>query len=219
MNQRTIPGELNDAAVVEGAMKAIKHLEAQLDDNLRTLDAIMHDDEELKAIRIARLKEIKNKAAEEELWRVQGHGKLEEIADEKQWFECTRLNKRVVCHFYRPTTEICTLLDSHLEKIARVHMETKFIKINVEKCPYLCDRLNVYVIPSLIMTKDNFVHDTMEGFDDLGGSLDFTTIQLERRLARKGIVDLAPVMKGRPGEENPAETLAEKVESESDEDW
>lgn len=127
-----------------------------------------------------------------ETWKAQGHGKLEEIADEKQWFEETKTNKWVVCHFYRSTTPYCEMLDSHLRKLAVKHMEARFIKIDAEKCSYLVTRLNITIMPTLIMTEDNFVCDRIEGFSDLGDTDKFTTEALATRLAKKGVIDYIP---------------------------
>ena len=43
-----------------------------------------------------------------------------------------------------------------------------YFQLNAEKCPYLVERLNITVMPTIIMTADNFVCDKLEGFDELG---------------------------------------------------
>ena len=55
--------------------------------------------------------------------------------------------------FYRPETERCKIFDKHLNILAHKHHETKFAKINAEKCPFLTDRLKVRVIPTLVLIK------------------------------------------------------------------
>lgn len=42
------------------------------------------------------------------------------------------------------------------------------------------------------MTKDNFTCDRIEGFDELGGTDQFTTEELEARLALHGMIDYEP---------------------------
>jgi len=37
----------------------------------------------------------------------------------------------------------CKIVDKHLALLAPKHMETKFCKINAEKCPFLTDRLKI----------------------------------------------------------------------------
>jgi hypothetical protein len=58
------------------------------------------------------------------------------------------------------------------------------------------------LLPTLVLTKDNFVCDRVEGFDELGGRDDFAADVLERRLAKHAVIDYeeasaAPA--GRPG--------------------
>lgn len=197
--------------VAEGTMHVLQSIERQLDQNLQMLNNL--DDDDLRRLRIQRLKEVRERANKLQEWRVQGHGWYQEVADQKQWFEEVKTNSRVVCHFYRPTSESCLLLDKHLDALARKHVETRFIKINAEKCPYLSDRLNIVLLPTLVMTKDNFTEDRLEGLDELGG-MNFSTEKLERRLAVRGVIDLDA-----EGQRKGDSTRREEVTEESDEDW
>lgn len=95
----------------------------------------------------------------------------------------------MVCHFYRGTTWRCQIVDRHLEALAKKHIETKFCRINAENCPFLAQRLNIVLMPTILLTKDNYTCDRIEGFDELGGRDDFTTEQLERRLAKHAVID------------------------------
>lgn len=76
----------------------------------------------------------------------------------------------------------CLILDKHLTALAKKHIETKFIKLNAEKAPFLCERLRIRVIPTLALVKDSKIHDYVVGFTDLGNTDDFTTEVLEWRL-------------------------------------
>ena len=48
----------------------------------------------------------------------------------------------------------CKILDGHLKKLAEQHLETKFIKLDVEKAPFLTQRFKIKVIPSMGIIKD-----------------------------------------------------------------
>ena len=103
-------------------------------------------------------------------WRQKGHGKYEEVTDQKAFFEEAKSNDRMVCHFYRSSTKWCTLVDKHLAIIASQHIETRFIKVcrtrtvraqsnstvqvDVEKAPFICEHLNIYMLPTLYCSKD-----------------------------------------------------------------
>ncbi len=110
------------------------------------------------------------------------------MADQSEWFHEVKTNERVICHFYRPSTWRCEIVDKHLQILAEKHLETRFIKVNAEKCPFLCQRLEVVLMPTIVCTKDNFTNDTIEGFDELGGRDDFSTEALAARLAQKGSI-------------------------------
>ena len=81
-------------------------------------------------------------------------------------------------------------------------IRTKFCKINAENCPFLAEKLNIVLLPTIILTKDNFVADRIEGFDELGGRDDFTIDVLERRLAKNQVIDY---------EEPPVKSLSKKI--------
>lgn len=59
--------------------------------------------------------------------------------------------------------------------LAAKHIETKFCKVNAEKCPFLTQRLKIRVLPTLILVKDQKTKDYIVGFTDLGNCDDFST--------------------------------------------
>jgi hypothetical protein len=58
----------------------------------------------LSSIRRRRIEEMKQRASKEQHWRTLGHLEYLELRDEKEWFEASRENERMVCHFYRGVT-------------------------------------------------------------------------------------------------------------------
>ena len=73
--------------------------------------------------------------------------------------------------------------------MAPKHLETKFCKINAEKCPFLTQRLRIKVIPTLALIKDAKTRDYIVGFTDLGNTDEFSTEMLEWRLAQSEIIN------------------------------
>ena len=49
----------------------------------------------------------------------------------------------------------CKIVDKHLEILAAKHIEAKFIKIDAEKAKFLTERLNVRVLPTMVLLKEN----------------------------------------------------------------
>mmetsp|Transcript_24310 Transcript_24310/g.34322 ORF Transcript_24310/g.34322 Transcript_24310/m.34322 type:complete len:227 (+) Transcript_24310:30-710(+) len=179
---------MNQQAILDQAAKAaVDMVEKQVDQQLAAIDNMGEDD--FMALRRKRLMDLKKKADKIQEWKAKGHGTYREISDQKDWFQETKNSERVICHFYRPTTWRCEIVDKHFEKIAPKHLETKFIKINAEKAPFLCENLNVVLLPTIIIVKDNVPIDRVEGFDSLGGVDTFPTDLMEQRLSANGGID------------------------------
>lgn len=168
-------------------IQAAKVVEECIDAEINRLDRLDSDD--IEAIRERRLKELKKQAEKREEWAHKGHGKYTEVADEKEFFEEAKAHERVVCHFSRDSTFRCKIIDKHLQIIASKHLETKFIKIDVEKAFFLCQKLRVKVLPTLALISDGKAKDYIVGFDDLGGVDDFPTEMLQWRLGLAEMID------------------------------
>lgn len=67
------------------------------------------------------------------MWLNNGHGKYEELPDERAFFNAVKTSHKVVCHFYLPSTERCKILHQHMQKIAPKYLETRFVCVNSEK--------------------------------------------------------------------------------------
>lgn len=50
--------------------------------------------------------------------------------------QCAKGEERLVAHFYR-NSEPCKVMDMHLARLARTHLETKFVRLAAEKSPFL----------------------------------------------------------------------------------
>lgn len=170
--------------VEDALLQSEKRLDAEID----KLQNLSKDD--IHEIRKKRIQEMKERANKEQEWRALGHGEYTEVSDQREWFDRCKTSDRVICHFGRPTTIRCQIVDKHLKMIASKHIETKFIYINAEKAPFLAQRLNIVLLPTIVCMKDNYTLDMIEGFDELGGTDDFPTAVLEQRLSMKGAIDL-----------------------------
>ncbi|CAN1763428.1 Thioredoxin domain-containing protein 9 homolog [Linum perenne] len=84
--------------------------------------------------------------------------------------------------------DLLCVMDKHLAVLAKQHIETRFVKINAEKSPFLADKLKIVVLPTLALIKNAKVDDYVVGFDQLGGTDDFSTEELEERLAKAKVI-------------------------------
>lgn len=175
------------AVVGQQLLQVAQLMEEQVDQEIRQLETM--DEDDLEAIKRRRLEAMKKAQQKKEEWLQQGHGEYSEIPEEKEFFNVTKNSENVVCHFYRDETFRCKILDKHLAILAKKHVETKFCKINAEKTPFLCERLKIKVIPTIIMVKDSKTRGYVVGFTDLGNTDEFSTEMLEWRLAHAEVLN------------------------------
>ena len=96
--------------------------------------------------------------------------------------------KFVVVHFFHNDFERSKIMDHHLNIICKQHTETKFVKINAEKCPFFIAKLQIQVLPTVICFMDGVSFDRIVGFEELGGKDEFPTLLLTRRLVKTGCI-------------------------------
>ncbi|XP_073701639.1 thioredoxin domain-containing protein 9 [Garra rufa] len=174
-------------ALEQQVLQSARLVEEQLDAELVKLECM--DEDELERLKERRLEALKKAQKQKQEWISKGHGEYREIPSEKDFFAEVKESKNVVCHFYKDSTFRCKLLDKHLGILARKHLETKFIKLNVEKAPFLTERLRIKVIPTLALVKDGKTKDYVVGFTDLGNTDEFPTEMLEWRLGCSDIIN------------------------------
>lgn len=173
--------------VAQQVLQTARLVEEQLDAELEKLEKM--DEDDLEKLKERRLEALKKAQKQKQEWLSKGHGEYREIPSEKDFFSEVKESKNVVCHFYRDSTFRCTILDKHLCALAKKHLETKFIKLNVEKAPFLTERLRIKVLPTMALVKDGKTKDYVVGFADLGNTDDFSTEMLEWRLGCSDIIN------------------------------
>ncbi|GLT47350.1 hypothetical protein SLA2020_210530 [Shorea laevis] len=171
--------------VEKQVLTVAKAVEDKIDEEIAALDRLDHDD--LEALRERRLQQMKKMAEKRSRWIALGHGEYSEIASEKDFFSVVKASERVVCHFYRENWP-CKVMDKHLGILAKQHIETRFVKLHAEKSPFLAERLKIMVLPTLALIKNAKVDDYLVGFDELGGTDEFSTEELEERLAKAQVI-------------------------------
>lgn len=167
-------------------------------------------------IREKRMEELKSEMIKLQALKNNSHGTYENILTEKELMEITTKEKICLIHFYHKEFRRCQIMDKHLEIIARSHFNTRIVKIDVDNAPFLVERLKVQVLPCLVAFMDGISLDRLVGFEELGSNDNFTTRDLEKRLAQCKIIRL-----GDRTEEQARKTIfgfKEKME-EDDDDW
>jgi hypothetical protein len=170
----------------ERLLNALEAAEEKLDDDIARLERMGEDD--LERVRRQRLDQLKKVHSEKQRWAAQGHGEYRECADERQFFDDLKKEHRAVVHFFRPATRRCEIVDRHLSLLAAKHIETKFMKVNAEKSPFLAERLKIRVLPTIVLVKEGKTEHSIIGFDELGGVDSFATEDMERVLLHHGVL-------------------------------
>ncbi|XP_012280492.1 thioredoxin domain-containing protein 9 [Orussus abietinus] len=175
-----------EALIQQKVLEAASQVEKQLDSELERLDNLDIDD--IEKLREKRLKEMKKIQQQKQTWLSLGHGEYSEVPDEKEFFELSKKSKNIVCLFYKNDSPRCKIADMHLKILAKKHLEARFCKLDVERCPFLTERLRIRIIPTIALITDSQTKDYIVGFTDLGNCDDFSTEMLEWRIAQAGTI-------------------------------
>ncbi|XP_018319064.1 thioredoxin domain-containing protein 9 [Agrilus planipennis] len=212
-----------DSQILENkVLQVTKTIEKQVDAALEKLENL--DVNDIESLRKKRMQELKALEEKQRVWRQNGHGQYEELPEEKTFFDTIKKSERVIIHFYTNTNFRCKIVDKHLKILAAKHVETRFVSLNAEKCPFLAERLKIKVIPTIVCIKDTILIDKIVGFTSLGNRDDFTTDVLEWRLAQNEIINyegditLPPTEQNTKGKSNKSSIRDGKYNAESDDD-
>lgn len=189
-------------ATASALLMARKAQEDQIDAQISQYDQILNlkkNSDDIEALREKRLASLKKQQLLKTKWRQNGHGQYDEIgcgqhmADiTKEFFEYSKKSQRLVIHFYRPESrDLCDIVHKHLEILAGSHLETRFLKINVDSngsTDYLVEKLGIVIMPTILIVKDRKAVHHIRGFDELGGTKDFSTRDLKRVLIYHGAI-------------------------------
>ncbi|KAL0113268.1 hypothetical protein PUN28_012431 [Cardiocondyla obscurior] len=176
-----------DAVLQQKVIQVANHVEQQLDAELEKLDNL--DINDYEKIRMHRLNELKRMQKQKQDWLASGHGEYAELYDEKEFFEVSKKSENIVCLFYKDDSPRCKIVDHHFKILAKKHIEARFCKLNVERCPFLTERLRIKIIPTIALIVNNKTKDYIVGFTELGNCDDFSTETLQYRLAQSGVIN------------------------------
>lgn len=176
-----------DNAVQEKLLHVTTEIEKQVDATIEKLDSL--DTKDLEQLRKTRIKELKEREEKKKIWLDLGHGTYEQLAEEKMFFDVVKKSENCAVHFFTNTSSRSPILEMHLKKLAPKHLETRFVAMDAEKCPFLAEKLRIKTIPTLVLVKNGTMIDKIVGFTQLGNRDDFTTEMLEWRIAHSGVIE------------------------------
>lgn len=154
------------------------------------LDDIDNDSDFLEQYREKRMQQISDhlKLVDKNV-REQGYGKLETLEDEAQLMNLSSKCSTLIVHLMLDKFDKCQYMNEKLAILARKYLTTKFVKINVENCPFLVQKLKVKVLPFVIGYHEGRERLRSIGFAKLGNDPSgFPIGKLERLLKDTGVV-------------------------------
>jgi len=134
------------------------------------------DDDSLEAMRAKRRQQIKEAHDKKLKYQGLGHGFYTEI-EEEAFLKTVTASERCVVHFYHKDFEKCKIMDMHISKMVKKFFGTRFVKLDVERCGFFVDKLQIKTLPCAVVFNDGVAKGRQVGFDGLGGE-EFKTIQL-----------------------------------------
>jgi len=166
-------------------------VEAALDAEIDKSENLDEDDyARIKANRIA---EMKRKAEQEQDNLRQGHGTLMKINDQQEFFEAAKRSAKLVIIFTRNSNKYGKSMLEHMELLAQKHLEARFLWVDAENAPFLTDRLNIFMLPTIVCIKDNKVDKQHNGLNEIDGSGTYSSGTLEFLLHCDGMLDDHPL--------------------------
>ena len=154
-------------------------------------DDLLADDEELRRLHADRADELRKEAERRAAAlraEASGLGALSRFDEEAGFLSAAANSPRLVAHFAHSDFESCKVVDAHLEVLSRKWLGTRFARVEASDAPFFVTRLKVKVLPAVLCFVEGRCCGRIVGFDELGGSKDFSTRSLERALASKGDV-------------------------------
>jgi len=165
-------------------------VEAAVDAEISKADAL--DDDGYAKIKQKRVAEMKKQAAERQMNQANGHGSLTKV-DQKDFFTVTKQSTKVVAIFSRNSNKYGKAMLEHAELLAQKHLEARFIWVDAENAPFLTDKLNIYMLPTICCIMDNKVHKQHNGLNEIDGSGRYSSGTLEYLLYTDDMLNDAPL--------------------------
>merc|ERR1711907_542055 len=135
----------------------------------------------------------RQKKEEENMNNFNGHGKLMKINDQQEFFAAAKKSSRMVVIFTRNSNKYGKAMLEHMEVLCQKHLEARFLWVDAENAPFLTDRLNIYMLPTIVCIKDNKVDKQHNGLNEIDGSGKYSSGMLEYLLHTDGMLDEAPL--------------------------
>mmetsp|Transcript_12129 Transcript_12129/g.20124 ORF Transcript_12129/g.20124 Transcript_12129/m.20124 type:complete len:278 (-) Transcript_12129:81-914(-) len=155
----------------------------------------LENDPALEALREQRLEQLKQQELKLLENKAKGHGQYRTIAQDEFLPECTNTSEWVVVHFFHHEFIKCQVMDHHLTIVAHAHAECKFLRIDAQKAPFFCGKLQVQTLPTVLVFQNGKAVDRLVGFEGIADNNEWPTALLQKWLAGAGAIQYTPPSK------------------------
>ena len=166
-------------------------VEQALDEQLAASENLGED--ELSRIRSNRMAEMRRKAEQQRSDVSNGHGTFIKINDQQEFFGAAKRSDRLIAIFTRNSNKYGKAMLEHCELLAGKHLEARFIWVDAENAPFLTERLNIFMLPTIVCIKENKVAAQHNGLNEIDGSGKYSSGMLEYLLHADVMLDEAPL--------------------------
>lgn len=168
--------------------------DSEVDSDDEWLDDL-ENDPALEALREQRLVQLKQQELKKLENRARGHGQYRTIAQDEFLPECTNSSEWVVVHFFHDDFMKCKVMDHHMKIVAEQHVECKFLRIDAQKAPFFCGKLQVKTLPTVLIFQEGKAVDRLVGFEGISETNEWPTGLLQKWLATTGAIKYTPPSK------------------------
>eukprot|EP01026_Neomeris_dumetosa_P007787 TRINITY_DN12416_c0_g1_i7.p2 TRINITY_DN12416_c0_g1~~TRINITY_DN12416_c0_g1_i7.p2 ORF type:complete len:224 (-),score=33.01 TRINITY_DN12416_c0_g1_i7:25-696(-) len=204
MDKGHINSATNNAALEQAMLAAVRDYKKELIEQEKNQDKVPDDldlddllnDPELERLHADRIAQMKQEAEKRTKQNKEGHGVYEEVK-EADFLEIAIKAQMLVCHFFHKDFRRCAIIDDHLQRLCRKFYSTRFVKVDVTEAPFLVQKLQIQVLPCIMLFRDGISVNRLVGFEDLGGKDDFRTEILQCRLLENKVLTLKDIQKDR----------------------
>ncbi|CAL5970740.1 Thioredoxin_domain-containing protein [Hexamita inflata] len=135
-----------------------------------------------------RKEELQQEFKEQQLIMQNQHGQLLEI-HESVFLDHISRSDRSVAHFYLDDFQPCRELNTMLEKVAKQHVECKFVKIKADDAMWFINKFKIQTLPSTIVAVNGKIVKKFIGLEEFGNEYP-NEISLKRALSQCGAIFL-----------------------------
>ena len=120
--------------------------------------------------RAARLQQLSREIAQSKQDSNKPADNYRTIKSDPEVLTFTTEHPRAILHFYHPDFSRCSVMDQHLETLARLHNDTGseatvFSRVNVQNAEFVVQKLNVRVLPCVIGFVGGVARERITGFE------------------------------------------------------